>query len=308
MGILRLLHENTWLFWTAAGLFIVHWLGELYYVQHASPFADTTARRRKWELFVFLLPPVAVIWFSVRQITGWRRPADEEVEAEGWTPPVGLMDWLKQWRLLVAMVATEMAGGLVGRAASPHYSEFSRNWLGGALAAPIGFALGLLWQYWSPERRQSIPVYPAVFLGVIATVLGASALFIELPEMQREMELIRSLRRVQASEIRRIEFFDRYGEKRLGTVDTPSAIARFAAACRDVEGHTPVSPSYAAEWYVRLVGTEPDELLCRFDRSDPCEVVGNFVTKRGRAIFYHGRFRSRQMRRWFEEHAPRGGD
>ena len=49
-------------------------------------------------------------------------------------------------------------------------------------------------------------------------------------------------------------------------------------------------------------------LLCRFDRSDPCEVVGNFVTKRGRAIFYHGRFRSRQMRRWFEEHAPRGGD
>jgi hypothetical protein len=220
---------------------------------------------------------------------------------------LGLQDWLKHWRLILTVVLAQAIGGLAGVVGSFHYSAFHNSWLGGVLAAPVGFVAGLLWQYASAERRRSVPAGPAVFVGLLVLAIAAMGLFFEGPHMAREMELLGSLRGLDASDIERIEVFDEYGERRLATIDAAPAIAAFAAACRDVEGYLPNHPSYSAEWYLRLVGTAPGELLCQYESGHPGEVVGDFVTRRGRSTRYYGSFRSTLLRGWFREHVPQPG-
>lgn len=211
-------------------------------------------------------------------------------------------DLKRVWRILLALIVCQGLGGVMGLLIHFHHSGFSNYWIGGALATPVGFVVGLCWQVGRAEQRAATPIGLTLFLGLLAAFVGGFAFLVELPRMRREMRRLPELRALDARDIGQISVFDRYGEKQLLLIDDPAVISDFAQACRDVEGNSPSHPRYTASWYVVISGPKCYELEFHFEAGRPREVVGYFVRKEGNTTWFFGSFASRQLRVWFREH------
>jgi hypothetical protein len=206
------------------------------------------------------------------------------------------------WRILAAVAALQLLGSGVALLIGFHYSAFMNFWLGGCLATPLGFFVGLLWHLSEPQRRRGTRVEVVVFLGVIAVGLGAAALVGSLPEMAKEMTSLGALQTLPDGAIERISVYDRYGETLLLQIDDKTALSGFVLACRNAKGYLPNHPVYAESWYLVLQGEQRVELECHYQQGDPDEVVGYFVRKTRNSTSYFGTFISRDLRPWFQQH------
>lgn len=212
-----------------------------------------------------------------------------------------LRDIRNVWRILAAVAACQLAGGLIGLLVGFHHFWFMNFWLGGALGTVPGFVLGAIWQFRRhPERRGAIGI--AVFLGFLSAALLGMAIGVALPRMSGEMRLLDEMARLQDEPITRIDVFDRYGDKRLLSVTAPDDLAAFARGCSDAVGHSPNHPVYSHSWYVVVEGKPRHEFELHLHPEFPDCVIGYFVTKAGNSTAYYGHFASRGLRPWMQRH------
>lgn len=211
-------------------------------------------------------------------------------------------DLKRVWRIVLAVIVCQELGGVIGLLIHFHHSGFSNYWIGGALATPLGFVVGLCWQVGRAERRAATPIGLTLFLGFLAAFVGGFALVVVFPRMREEMRRLAELRALHAGDIGQISVFDRYGKRQLVLIADPAVISDFAEACRDVEGDSPSHPRYTASWYVVIDGRERHEFEFHFEAERPREVVGYFVRKEGNTTRFSGSFASKLLRAWFNEH------
>lgn len=211
-------------------------------------------------------------------------------------------DLVKIWRLLLAVVICNLLGGLIGRLVGPHHSAFMNWWMGGALAGPVGFVIGWRWQRADDERWRTTPKGLVAFLGLLAAAVAAMCVVFAIPDAHETMRRLDRLTHLDASTVRRIEVYDRYGSKLIRAVDEPALIREFTDACRDAEGHMPNHPRYTQYWYVVVEGDRRQEYMCHFERNRPTQLDGDFVHQQGNTTTYYGSFTSVRLRSWFETH------
>jgi len=211
-------------------------------------------------------------------------------------------DVIRLWRVLVGAVVIQLLGGLIGLLVHPFHDAWDNNSIGGALATPVGFLVGLWWQLSSPERRGKTPILPVVFLGLLAFGLGAFTLFGTLPRLDEEAERLNALASLPEDSLNGVIFYDRYGREKLLGITEKEALRGFVLACRDTKGYSPNHPRYERSWYAVIDGPETIELECHYEERWPDRVVGYFVAKHGNSTRYYGSFISADLRPWFEKY------
>ena len=206
------------------------------------------------------------------------------------------------WRILTAVVASGVLGGVLGWLLLPWFDAFDNAWIGGALATPVGFLAGLWWQFSNRKRRRVTPLLVVVGLGLLALVGAPIGAVIEIgcqKDLARRLDALTSL---PQDSLKRIAFWDRYGRERLLTIQDQAILGDFVRACRDAKGYSPNHPRYEPSWYVVLDGKDTLELICHYEDRWPNNVVGYFVRKQGDSTHFHGSFISENLRPWFEKH------
>ncbi len=209
-------------------------------------------------------------------------------------------DLCRAWRFIVAVVACEFVGGLIGITYEYHYNPFLNLWMGGAIAILPGMILGAVWHFSGPaDRRESIVVIR--LLGFIGAAVFIFAVAVAIPLFKTEMRNLAGLTRLQQEDIRRIEVFDRDGKVKTLTVSDPDIIAAFTGSISDAVGHQSNHPQYTHSWYVLASGPVQHEFELHLDPRFPDSVMGSFVVKSGNRTSYRGSFKSQALRRWVDQ-------
>jgi hypothetical protein len=207
------------------------------------------------------------------------------------------------WRILVCVAVAQGIGSLLVRAYSVEPFQFSDFWLGGAVASPVGFVLGLAWHLSKSSRRKTTPVILTVCLGLFTFVVGTIALFETLPSMRIEVNLLQDLKQLEASHITSISIFeDDFGKKKLVALNDRETINDFVSACRDAQGYSPSHDRHGSEWFLELHGASWSQFRFYTNPKYPELVIGNFVAKEGNKdwSYGYGYFSSKRLREWFE--------
>jgi hypothetical protein len=208
-------------------------------------------------------------------------------------------DLPKVKRIIYSVIACQILGAIAGRLVNYHYSPFSNEWMGAALATPVGYFVGLWWHLTAKQDNRAIGT--TIFLGIIAVGIGASVALFFLPESIREMEYLNRVRVLNPREIEKISIYDKYGEKHLMDLENPQIISAFTTACTDIQGDDSTRPVYSASWYLIIYGETKMELECHYQDDGSGRVMGNFVKKRDKSTRVYGRFSSLKLREWFDK-------
>jgi len=209
---------------------------------------------------------------------------------------------IRIWRLVLLVVVAQLLGGVGGLLLLPRYDSFTNSWIGGTLAAPVGFLAGLWWQLASRDRRHDTRLDLVLFIALLtclAAPIGALAAVRSEQDFQARLDAFRAL---PADSVRRITCYDKHGRERLVTIEDAEALQAFARACRDAQGYGPNHPHYWESWYVVVEGDKTIELECHFEQGRGDQLVAYFVEKRGDWTGYYGSFISTDLRPWFEQH------
>ena len=201
------------------------------------------------------------------------------------------------WRIVVGVVVLQILGGIVGAVMNVHYMMFMNVWVGGAVATPVGFAVGLYWHLASRPRPMT-PKVLVTFLGLIAVVIGGASIFVGL-KMSAAMKNLAALRSLPPGSITRIVVYGKYGDGKLFEISDPSILIAFEKACTDVEGYSPNHPSYSDSWRIELIGESQKTLNCHYRRGAPNRVCGKIVRTKGISAGLFGSFQSVQLRKWW---------
>lgn len=78
------------------------------------------------------------------------------------------------WRIEVAVVCSVLVGGLTGRRYFTRLSDLNL-FLGGALAMPVGFLLGLIWHCCTSRSESRTDWLLVSFLGLVAAAVAVFA-------------------------------------------------------------------------------------------------------------------------------------
>jgi hypothetical protein len=211
-------------------------------------------------------------------------------ERERWT----VSSLIQIWRLR-----------LLGRLLLPWHDLFTNSWIGGGVAAPIAFPLGLWWQLASRERRRRTRLDLVLALGILACIVAPISSLNAMRSERAFQARLCEFRALSADSIKRITCCDKYGREELLTTEDPEVLGAFARTCRDAKGYSPNHPHYRESWYVVVEGDETLELMCHFQQGHDEELVGYFVRKRGDSTSHRGSFISTDLRPWFELHVDR---
>ena len=213
----------------------------------------------------------------------------------------GFDDLLGVWRVFVAVLACQIAGGAAGLAYGYHYSWFVNLWIGGIAATLPGLAIGTLWQR---SRAAAAPESQPLlaFLWCCGLAVCIAGLFYELPRMQREMRNLAEVVRLPEAGIRQIEVFDEQGRTSLLTLSDPAVVADFAARIADAAGFAPGKMQRTQTWYAVTTGDGRHEFQIYLDSRYPESVFGYFVRMSDTGMSSHGSFQSRALRAWVEAH------
>lgn len=210
-----------------------------------------------------------------------------------------LQDLPKVKRITTSVIVCQIFGAIAGWFVNYHYSSFTNEWVGGALATPVGYFVGLWWHLTAKQNDRAIGT--TVFLGIIAVGIGAFAALFALPESIREMDNLNRVRILNPRKIEKISIYDKYGEKHLMDLREPQIISAFTAACRDIQGDDSSRPAYSASWYLIIYGETKIELECHYQNDGTGKVMGHFVKKGNKSTRVYGRFNSLKLREWFEK-------
>lgn len=214
-------------------------------------------------------------------------------------------DLTSVWRIIVAVIVFELAGGFAGVAYGYHHFAFKNLWAGGALAALPGFIFGAIWQFSGPvDRRDTIPI--AGFLGLLSALLFLAAVFQSIPGMKSDMRMLATLSQFDSKPIDRIEIFDRDRKMAILTVTEPDIVAAFTRSISDAVGHSPSHPQFSHSWYAVVSGPKKYEFELHLDPNYPDSVIGYSLTRTEHPASYQVTFRSGALRAWVEEHLVRG--
>ena len=218
---------------------------------------------------------------------------------------LSFQDLAPVWRIIVAVVVFELAGGFIGFTYGYHHSGFMNLWAGGALAALPGFVLGAIWHLSGPvDRRDTIRI--AGFLGLLSAILFFTAVFDAIPGMKSDMRMLATLSQFDNEPFDRIEIFDRYRKTEILTVTEPAIVAAFTRAISDAVGHSPSHPQYSHSWYAIVSGPKRYEFELHLDPNFPDSIIGYSLTRSEHPASYQVAFQSHALRPWIEEHLVRG--
>lgn len=213
-------------------------------------------------------------------------------------------DLASVWRIVVVLIAFQLAGGFIGVAYGYHHFAFMNMWAGGALATLPGFILGAAWHFSGPaERRARLKM--AGFLGFLAAAMFLMAVFQAIPMMKSDMRMLATLSQFDRKPIDRIEIFDRDRKTEILTVTEPAIVAAFTRSISDAVGHSPSHPKYSQSWYAIVSGRTQYEFELHLDPKYPQSVVGESLTRSEHPDSYRVEFQSRALRSWVEEHLLR---
>ena len=174
--------------------------------------------------------------------------------------------------------------------------------MGGAVATPIGFLVGLFWHIKSEKETDVKSYRTVVFLGLIAFLIGGMAVFFEIPRSMKEMELLESFKKLDSSNVKQILVFDRYGEQLIKKITEPKVIKEFTTSSIDTKGYSPNHPQYDSTWYVVVDSDVQSELECHYQKGLSSTLIGTFVEKDGLSWKVYGSFSNSKLRNWFEKY------
>jgi len=206
------------------------------------------------------------------------------------------------WRVLAAVAVFGIVGSILGWLLHPWFDPFHNAWIGGAVAAPIGFLVGLWWQLSNRERRRRTPVLFLVGLGLLVLIGSLIGAVSEIPWQRAFARRLNAFTSLPQNSLKRITFWDKYGRDELLTIRDENALRDFVLACRDSDGYSPNHPRYNRSWYVVLEGEQTIELMCHYESLKQDKVVGYFVRKQGDWTRYYGSFTSENLRPWFKKY------
>ena len=213
-----------------------------------------------------------------------------------------ISSFVQIWRLLLLLLAAQLLGTLLGWLLLPWYSGFTNSWIGGTVAAPVGFLLGLWWQLASRHRRRRTRLDLVLLIGVLTCIVAPISSLAAMRSERDFQSRLDAFRALPADSVQRITCYDKYGREKLLTIKDPEALEAFTRACRDAKGYSPNHPHYWESWYVVLEGEKTIELVCHFQQGRGNQLVAYFVRKRGDSTTYSGSFISTDLRPWFEKH------
>ncbi len=214
---------------------------------------------------------------------------------------IQLRDLQRIWRVVIAVVAFELAGGLIAWAIGYHYSSFHNFATGAGLAALPGFMLGAVWHLRSPQKQEG-SIALIIFLGIIAAGLAVATIFEGIPHSRTEVAALAEVRQIAGERLERIEVHEKPGGPVVRTISDANALVAFAQACGQAEGYMINHDSYSHSWYLVVHGDSRHEMCLSLEISHPDTAVGELLDMehdaRGRP---RGSFQSDWLRRWVEE-------
>ena len=206
-------------------------------------------------------------------------------------------DLPKVWRILAVLIPFQIFGSIFGLAIGYHHSGFDNAWMGGAVATPLGYIVGLIWHIKAQTEQKAYRT--VIFFGILAIFLGAFAVFFEIPRSMQEMKNIESFQKLGSKKINQIIIFDEYGEKIVKKINDPIALNEFKSACAVTKGNMPNHPHYTSSWYIQVVADTKVELECHYQEGRPSMLIGYFVRKEGSSTYFYGSFYNTLLRKWF---------
>jgi hypothetical protein len=209
-------------------------------------------------------------------------------------------DLPKVWRILAGLIPIQILGSIVGLAIGYHHSGFDNLWMGGAVATPIGFIIGLIWHVRAHEEPK--PYRTVIFMGFLALLLGVAVIFYEIPRSIQEMKYLETFQNMKSKNINQIVVYDEYGDKLVKKISDPTVLNEFKSACTFTNGNTPNHPLYTASWYVQILAGETIEIECHYQEGRPSLLIGYFVKKVGSSTSFYGSFYNAKLRGWFEKY------
>ncbi len=79
------------------------------------------------------------------------------------------------WRVLTVVAVGQLIGGLIGIWGARYGSAFIDFWVGGIVATPVAFTIGLAWHLFEPERHTPEHRRMLYFLALLAFLLPVFA-------------------------------------------------------------------------------------------------------------------------------------
>lgn len=217
---------------------------------------------------------------------------------------LSLDDLARAWRLVIALIACQLVGAVLGVAYNYHHFAFLNLWAGGALGIAPGFVIGAIWHFYRADNPQEAS-HTFVLVGLICAFIFSVAVFGEIPRMRSDMKMLATLSRFDRGPIGQIEAFEEDRVTEIVTLSDPESVAAFARSITDAVGHSPSHPRYSHSWYLVIDGQESFEFELHLDPAFPDSVVGDSITRSENSIHYGLTFRSRALRPWVEKHLLR---
>lgn len=215
-------------------------------------------------------------------------------------------DVIALWRVAVAVFVTQWVGHVLGLLFIAYHDSFMRGWIGGAVATPAGFAIGLGWYFLKVRRLTLLPGLLLAGLALVSLFLGGSGVM-EYRAAMRANEVAADLRSLPADAFDRIEVRHEYRDELLFTIDDPEALKAFARGLADSEDYKPNHPRYTDSWHLRTVGRREYEIYCHFQEAHPDAVVVSVIVSDSLLFPNKATLISRNLRPWFEEHVVQSG-
>lgn len=219
-----------------------------------------------------------------------------------WLP---LLSVTRLWRIYVPTAVSLLIGGLIGLLSHVHFSHFLSAAAGGSLLGSLGFAVGLVWQFWSTERRRIVPwgqlIYTVVLLG--GATIGSS--LIGVPKVLADTRALHYFRNMNADCLRRIEVFEKAGGKCIKMIEAHQSLKCFADAMHDVDGVYGFPRIVKDRTYRNVRITTDDlsiELDCQYDNVPNARVTFAIVSHFGAFTRFRCHMISLKLREWFDQY------
>jgi hypothetical protein len=211
-----------------------------------------------------------------------------------------LGDLPKIWRILLCIIPIQLIGSVIGVAIGFHYDNFYNFWVGGVVATPIGFILGVIWHVRVQDESKAYRT--VIFFGIIVTFLGGILVFSEIPRYIQEMRSLETFQNMASKDIDQIVIYDEHGRNVIKKIVDPKTLNEFKSACDVSRGFNQMPLHFTSSWYVQIFSDEIIELECHYEKERPSWLIGHFVKKSGLSTSRIGGFYNTKLRGWFKNY------
>jgi riboflavin transporter FmnP len=217
---------------------------------------------------------------------------------------ITLKDLIPIWRVIIAIILTQILGGFIGYCVKPYHIMFINIWIGGAFGTFTGFLVGAIWHFSKKKRRVNLIVLPFLgFVGLTTLMVTLFSVFVAIPHFAEEAKRIGMMKILSKKMINKIDVYNRDGKSLLKTIIEKEILSQFASNCKDTEGYAPNHPKYSQSWYL-IVYTEGENLELDFHvmQKDNSTIYGRFVYRKPGYMKSFGSFKSQNLRKWFDKY------